>query len=89
MAEKERMVRALFAVTRVHQPSVVFIDEVDSLLTQCSTSEQESTRRLKTEFLAQLVDDHKKLTRQRADDSPEDFTFFCLMNVRGKVSCVF
>jgi len=56
MGESERMVRALFAVARVHQPSVVFIDEVDSLLTQRSTSEQESTRRLKTEFLAQLVD---------------------------------
>ncbi len=49
------MVRALFAVARVHQPSVVFIDEIDSLLTARSDTEHESSRRLKTEFLVQLV----------------------------------
>lgn len=48
------MVRALFAVARIKQPSVIFIDEIDSLLTQRSESEIESTRRIKTEFLVQL-----------------------------------
>ena len=33
VGEGEKMVRALFAVAKVHQPSVVFIDEIDSLLT--------------------------------------------------------
>merc|ERR1719418_524717 len=32
VGEGEKMVRALFAVARVHQPSVVFIDEIDSVL---------------------------------------------------------
>lgn len=41
------MVRALFAVAAALQPSVVFIDEVDSLLCQRSESEHESSRRLK------------------------------------------
>lgn len=54
IGEGEKMVRALFAVARVHQPAVVFIDEIDSLLTQRSETEHESSRRLKTEFLIQL-----------------------------------
>lgn len=48
------MVRALFAVAKIHQPSVIFIDEIDSLLTQRSEGEQEATRRIKTEFLVQF-----------------------------------
>lgn len=41
------MVRALFAVAAATQPSVVFIDEVDSLLCQRNENEHESSRRLK------------------------------------------
>ena len=48
------MVRALFAVAGVYQPAVVFIDEIDSLLSQRSDSEHEASRRIKTEFLVQL-----------------------------------
>nr|CAD7430242.1 unnamed protein product [Timema monikensis] len=55
IGDGEKMVRALFAVARCHQPAVVFIDEIDSLLSQRSDSEHESSRRIKTEFLVQLV----------------------------------
>jgi SpoVK/Ycf46/Vps4 family AAA+-type ATPase len=54
VGEGEKLVRTLFAVARVKQPSVIFIDEIDSLLTQRTDGEQEGTRRIKTEFLVQF-----------------------------------
>ncbi|XP_073824917.1 fidgetin isoform X4 [Musca autumnalis] len=54
MGEGEKMVRTLFAVAVARQPSVIFIDEIDSLLSKRSESENEGTRRLKTEFLVRL-----------------------------------
>ncbi|KAL4434129.1 hypothetical protein ABPG75_000570 [Micractinium tetrahymenae] len=48
-------VRALFAVAAHVAPSVIFIDEVDSLLSaRKSDGEHESMRRLKTEILIQM-----------------------------------
>uniref|UniRef100_A0A1A9WM79 AAA+ ATPase domain-containing protein n=1 Tax=Glossina brevipalpis TaxID=37001 RepID=A0A1A9WM79_9MUSC len=54
IGESEKLVRALFAVAEARQPSVVFIDEVDSMLCQRSDSENEAYRRMKTEFLIRL-----------------------------------
>ena len=54
IGEGEMAVRTLFAVAAYYQPSVVFMDEVDSLLTQRSSEENEASRRIKTEFLVQL-----------------------------------
>ncbi|KNC86787.1 hypothetical protein SARC_01080 [Sphaeroforma arctica JP610] len=54
VGEGEKMVRALFAVARIHQPAVIFVDEIDSLLSTRSSTEHESSRRIKTEFLVQL-----------------------------------
>ena len=54
IVEGEKMVRTLFAVASYRSPSVVFIDEVDSMLTQRKADENEASRRIKTEFLVQL-----------------------------------
>ncbi|KAL7689381.1 putative AAA+ ATPase domain, ATPase, AAA-type, core, Vps4 oligomerization [Plasmopara halstedii] len=54
IGQGEKLVRTLFAVAAVKQPSVIFIDEIDSLLTQRSSKEDEASRRMKTEFLVQL-----------------------------------
>jgi len=54
IGEGEKLVKTLFAVAAYREPSVVFIDEIDSLLTQRKADENEASRRIKTEFLVQL-----------------------------------
>jgi SpoVK/Ycf46/Vps4 family AAA+-type ATPase len=54
IGEGEKLVRTMFAVAAFREPSVVFIDEIDSLLTQRKADENEASRRIKTEFLVQL-----------------------------------
>eukprot|EP00871_Galdieria_phlegrea_P005696 jgi/Galph1/613/GphlegSOOS_G5367.1 len=54
MGESERLVRQLFSLARENQPSIIFIDEIDSLCSSRNDSESESARRIKTEFLVQM-----------------------------------
>ena len=54
IGEGEKLVRTLFAVAAYREPAVVFIDEIDSLLTARKADENEASRRIKTEFLVQL-----------------------------------
>jgi fidgetin-like protein 1 len=78
LGESEKLVRALFALAKAMAPSIIFVDEIDSLLSaRQSGSEHESTRRIKTEFLIQWSDlakaaagrEQRKEDRERGDAS--------------------
>jgi fidgetin-like protein 1 len=60
MGESEKLVKALFQVAAQAAPSLIFLDEVDALLSSRKSSsdggggEHEASRRLKTEFMIQM-----------------------------------
>jgi len=65
MGESERLVRNLFEMARENKPSIVFIDEVDSLCgARGESGESDAARRIKTEFLAQM----DGVTKTSSDD---------------------
>ncbi|EIE22784.1 AAA-domain-containing protein [Coccomyxa subellipsoidea C-169] len=47
-------VRMLFRVAAEMQPAIIFIDEIDSILSERSAGEHEASRRLKTQFLIEF-----------------------------------
>ncbi|XP_022747172.1 ATPase family AAA domain-containing protein FIGL1-like [Durio zibethinus] len=55
IGEAENLVRTLFAVASHLQPSVIFLDEIDSILfRRSSNTEPEVIRRIKTQLLAEM-----------------------------------
>ncbi|CAG9319592.1 unnamed protein product [Blepharisma stoltei] len=54
VGEGEKLVKVLFSLAVKYQPTVIFIDEIDSLLSARNDSEQEGSRKIKTEFLVQI-----------------------------------
>jgi SpoVK/Ycf46/Vps4 family AAA+-type ATPase len=50
--QSEKNVRALFSVAAKVAPTIIFIDEVDSMLGQRSTGENSPMRRVKNEFMS-------------------------------------
>ncbi|XXQ33717.1 Vesicle-fusing ATPase [Plasmodiophora brassicae] len=54
VGESERMVKSLFEMARAARPSIIFIDEIDSLCCARTDDDSDHTRRLKTELLVQM-----------------------------------
>jgi SpoVK/Ycf46/Vps4 family AAA+-type ATPase len=77
LGESENLVKGLFSVARYVAPAVIFIDEIDSLLSERSDKEHEASRRVKTEFLVQwdgllAVQSEKRILVMGATNRPQD-----------------
>eukprot|EP01016_Furgasonia_blochmanni_P043731 TRINITY_DN5980_c0_g1_i6.p1 TRINITY_DN5980_c0_g1~~TRINITY_DN5980_c0_g1_i6.p1 ORF type:complete len:347 (+),score=24.07 TRINITY_DN5980_c0_g1_i6:440-1480(+) len=87
--ESEKILRMLFRLAYIMQPSIIFIDEIDSILSKRSESEHEASRRLKTEFLVQFdglgTTDQDRVFLIGATNRPQDLDHAVLRRFGKKV----
>lgn len=75
VGESEKLIKTLFRLAVYYQPSVIFVDEVDSLLSVRGENEMDCVRRIKTEFFIQLdgarTDENEKILVIGTTNRPE------------------
>ena len=54
VGEGEKLMKNLFSMARAKQPTVLFFDEIDALMSARKDSEHEASRRLKTQFMVEV-----------------------------------
>jgi spastin len=91
VGESEKTVKSLFKVAYKRVPSIIFIDEIDSILSKRSENENEATKRLKTEFLIQFdglgSNTNAKLLVIAATNRPMDLDEALLRRLPKRVYC--
>ena len=91
VGESEKTVKSLFKIAYKKAPSIIFIDEIDSILSKRSGSENEATKRLKTEFLIQFdglgSNTNAKLLVIAATNRPMDLDEALLRRLPKRVYC--
>ena len=91
VGESEKTVKSLFKLAYRKTPSIIFIDEIDSILSKRTENENEATKRLKTEFLIQFdglgSNNNAKLLVIAATNRPMDLDEALLRRLPKRVYC--
>ena len=91
VGESEKTVRSLFKLAYKKTPSIIFIDEIDSILSKRSENDNEAAKRLKTEFLIQFdglgSNSNAKLLVIAATNRPMDLDDALLRRLPKRVYC--
>ena len=91
VGESEKTVRSLFKLAYQKAPSIIFIDEIDSILSKRSENDNDAAKRLKTEFLIQFdglgSNSDAKLLVIAATNRPMDLDDALLRRLPKRVYC--
>ena len=91
VGESEKTVKSLFKLAYKKAPSIIFIDEIDSILSKRNENENEATKRLKTEFLIQFdglgSNTNARLLVIAATNRPMDLDEALLRRLPKRVYC--
>ncbi|MGM0687408.1 MAG: ATP-binding protein, partial [Promethearchaeati archaeon] len=89
LGESERLVMTLFEMARETQPSVIFLDELDSIGVSRSASDLGGERRLKTQLLTELQglsnDINERVTLIGATNLPWEIDFALLSRFEKRI----